>query len=220
MFTGIVAGVGTLLGVERKGAGAVIKVETPDDFMHIEHVKLGDSIACNGVCLTVTSIEDKVFTADVSYETMEHTCFKNYARGTALNLEAAVTPSTHMGGHIVQGHVDATGVVSSVTKTSDATDVMISCPKELMRYIAYKGSITVDGISLTVNDVGEDSFRLTLIPHTRGVTNFTSWKVGQGVNLEADVLARYLERLITARDEQKNNNSGGLTLETLIENGF
>lgn len=219
MFTGIVADVGILLDVERKGAGACIRVETSGDFLEREHVQLGDSIACNGVCLTVTSLDAKVFSADVSYETMEHTCFKEYTRGTLLNLEAAVTPATHMGGHIVQGHVDATGVVSSMAKTSDAVDICINCPHDLMRYIAYKGSITVDGISLTVNDVAEDSFRLTLIPHTRGKTNFATWRPGHRVNLEADVLARYLERLMTARENEKKE-SGVLTLETLIENGF
>ena len=220
MFTGIVAQTGVLLDVERRGAGASIKVETAGDFLIRENVRLGDSIACNGVCLTVTSLNGNVFSADVSYETMEHTCFGDYTRGTVLNLEAAVTPATHLGGDIVQGHVDAVGVIASVVKSSEAVDVTVSAPHELMRYIAYKGSVTVDGISLTVNDVLEDAFRLTLIPHTRGRTNFDSWKAGHRVNLEADVLARYLERLMSFSEKEKSKESGALSLKTLIENGF
>ena len=128
MFTGIVAQTGVLLDVERRGAGASIKVETAGDFLIRENVRLGDSIACNGVCLTVTSLNGNVFSADVSYETMEHTCFGDYTRGTVLNLEAAVTPATHLGGHIVQGHVDAMGVIASVVKSSEAVDVTVSAP--------------------------------------------------------------------------------------------
>ncbi|MCI6797255.1 MAG: riboflavin synthase [Succinatimonas sp.] len=220
MFTGIVSGVGTLLEVQKRGSGAQIKVQTPDGFMQSENVKLGDSIACNGVCLTVTSLNGTIFTADVSFETMEHTCFAEYSRGTKLNLEAAVTPATHMGGHIVQGHVDGVGTITSITKSSEAYDVTVQCTADLLRYIAYKGSITVDGISLTVNDVSDEGFRLTLIPHTGAVTTFDNWRSGKKVNLEADVLARYLERLMESKSSFADKKSEGLSLQTLIENGF
>lgn len=219
MFTGIVEAVGTLKRIEKRGAGAVIEVITPDSFALSQRVVIGDSIANNGVCLTATAVQGSSFVADVSAETMEQTCFGFYVRGQKINLELACTPQTHLGGHIMQGHVDGIGEVVQSRPLDEAVDVFIRCPHELSRYIAKKGSIAVDGVSLTVNDIDCDVFRLTLIPHTQSGVNFESWKVGAKVNLEADVLSRYLERLLLAREDDKNH-SEGVTMQSLLENGF
>ena len=217
MFTGIVETVGTLRNLVPGGKGARIEVDAPN--MDFSDVVIGASIACNGVCVTVTSLVNQGFTADISHETMACTTFKYLGRGSRLNLEKALTPHKHLGGHIVQGHVDGTGTVMSVNKSDDVLDVWIETTPEVSRYIAKKGSITVDGISLTVNDVEGNSFRLTLIPHTHKVTTADFWAKGQEVNLEADVLARYIERLLACKDETASKSSG-LTADMLAENGF
>lgn len=198
MFTGIVEAVGTLKALKKHGHGYEILVETPDSFKLKERVKLGDSIANNGVCLTVTAMSGNAFYADVSSETVKCTCFGSYSSGHKINLELACTPSTHLGGHVVQGHVDGIGTVVSRHTLDDAYDIWIKAPNELLRYIATKGSIAVDGVSLTVNEIKGDCFRLTLIPHTQSNVNFENFNEGNKVNLECDVLARYLERLFTA----------------------
>lgn len=198
MFTGIVEAVGTLKALKKHGHGYEILVETPDSFKLKERVKLGDSIANNGVCLTVTAMSGNAFYADVSSETVKCTCFGSYSSGHKINLELACTPSTHLGGHVVQGHVDGIGTVISKHTLDEAYDIWIKAPNELLRYIAPKGSIAVDGVSLTVNEIKGDCFRLTLIPHTQSNVNFENFNEGNKVNLECDVLARYLERLFTA----------------------
>jgi|SRR5574344_12575 riboflavin synthase len=220
MFTGIVETVGTLKALNKHGKGYEIVVETPASFELTKRVALGDSIANNGVCLTATKLSGNCFYADVSAETVEHTCFANYSRGQKLNLELACTPSTHLGGHIMQGHVDGVGEVIKKTTLDDAFDIWIKAPNDLLRYIAHKGSIAVDGVSLTVNEIVNDTFRLTLIPHTQGVVNFDNFEKGHKVNLEVDVLARYLERLFVSGKEDKNTKDGGLSMNTLLKNGF
>ncbi len=220
MFTGIVETVGTLKALNKHGKGYEIVVETPASFELTKRVALGDSIANNGVCLTATKLSGNCFYADVSAETVEHTCFANYSRGQKLNLELACTPSTHLGGHIMQGHVDGVGEVIKKTTLDDAFDIWIKTPNDLLRYIAHKGSIAVDGVSLTVNEIVNDTFRLTLIPHTQGVVNFDNFEKGHKVNLEVDVLARYLERLFVSGKEDKNTKDGGLSMNTLLKNGF
>lgn len=219
MFTGIVQAVGTLKSMTKRGRGYVIMVDAPENFIKNNTIALGDSIANNGVCLTVTELIGNSFYADVSAETVKCTCFKNYRTGDRLNLELACTASTHLGGHIVQGHVDGIGEVISVSKLDDAVDIWIKAPSELSKYIARKGSIAVDGISLTVNDVENDSFRLTLIPHTQGAVNFDNFEKGYQVNLEVDVLARYLERLISKQDTNAQKSDSSL-LSAMQKNGF
>lgn len=222
MFTGIVEAVGTLKSLRKRGNGYEILVETPNEFRLKERVKLGDSIANNGVCLTVTSISGACFSADVSTETVRCTSFGGYSSGQKINLELACTPDTHLGGHIVQGHVDGIGIVTSRKVLDDAFDIMVKAPDELLRYIATKGSIAVDGVSLTVNEVKGDEFRLTLIPHTQSHVNFENFKEGCSVNIEVDVLARYLERLLSfsGSGQKSDDRSSGLTLEKLHKNGF
>ncbi|MGN0909001.1 MAG: riboflavin synthase [Succinivibrio sp.] len=218
MFTGIIQAVGSLLALAPRAGGASAAISAPQDFLDGQSVRLGDSIACNGVCLTVTSLGSGSFTADMSSETMRVTCFGSYSRGTMLNLEAACTSSTHLGGHIVQGHVDGIGTVRSRADRPDSTDIVVALPGDILRYVALKGSIAVDGVSLTVNGIEGDLMRLTLIPHTMGAAAISNWRPGAMVNLEADVIARYLERLM--QFGQKGGAQGGLTMETLIENGF
>lgn len=220
MFTGIVQAVGSLKALNKHGKGYEIVVQTPDSFELTKRVALGDSIANNGVCLTATKLSGNCFYADVSAETVEHTCFANYSRGQKLNLELACTPSTHLGGHIMQGHVDGVGEVVKKTTLDDAFDIWIKAPNDLLRYIAHKGSIAVDGVSLTVNEIVNDTFRLTLIPHTQNVVNFDNFEKGHKVNLEVDVLARYLERLFVSGKDDKTSKDSGLSMNTLLKNGF
>lgn len=219
MFTGIVETKGVLQSIERNGKGAHVVVRTKAEFLK-DRVRLGDSIATNGVCLTATALHEDAYEADLSFESINLTCFAYYTPGQELNLELACTPNTRLGGHIMQGHVDGVGTVLQVYRVDDAINVWIQAPQNLKRYIAMKGSIAVDGVSLTVNEVRDCDFRLTLIPHTQNeVAN--SFRAGAKVNLEVDVLARYLERLLTGlQDDKTQEKSGGLTLETLQQNGF
>lgn len=222
MFTGIVESKGVIQSLERNGKGAHVVIRTKPEFLK-DRVRLGDSIATNGVCLTATALHEDAYEADLSFESVDLTCFKYYTAGTEVNLELACTPNTRLGGHIMQGHVDGVGTVLQNFRVDDALTIWIQAPQHLKRYIAMKGSIAVDGVSLTVNEVRDTDFRLTLIPHT--VTEIaTSFRPGSNVNLEVDVLARYLERLMSAGADNASNTSdkkeGGLSLETLQRNGF
>ncbi len=215
MFTGIVEATGTLAAIERKGASSVIRIHCPA--LDLSDVALGDSIATNGVCLTVTALGKDYYCADVSIETLNRTGFADYQSGQAVNLEKALLPTTRLGGHLVSGHVDGVGRISKKTKVGFAIELWIDAPAELSRYIAEKGSITVDGISLTVNAVAGAAFKLTLVPHTLNNTTLNDWQVGRSVNLEVDIIARYLERLLSGGQSEA---SSGLTLATLAASGF
>lgn len=218
MFTGIVESKGVLEKIERSGKGAHITVRTDASFLK-DRVRLGDSIATNGVCLTATRLGETFYEADLSFESFNLTCFQYYTQGQVLNLELACTPQTRLGGHIMQGHVDGVGTVIENYRVDDAINLWIRAPEELKGYIAMKGSIAVDGVSLTVNEIRDCDFRLTLIPHTQSEIA-TTFRVGSKVNLEVDVLARYLERLLECRKDEpkasKKSNLGAL----LAENGF
>lgn len=214
MFTGIVESKGVIQRIERNGKGARIVVKTEPAFLK-DRVKLGDSIATNGVCLTATELQEGSYAADLSFESMNATCFSSYQVGTEVNLELACTPNTRLGGHIMQGHVDGVGEVLENYRVDDAINVWIKAPRELAKYIATKGSICIDGISLTVNEVRECDFRITLIPHTQQEVA-TSFRPGSKVNLEVDVLARYLDRLLQFGSEDKSS----MTLEQLQKLGF
>ncbi len=219
MFTGIVEAVGTIRALKPQGRGARIAVAVPSSFNLKARVALGDSIAVNGCCVTATALDGSEFAADVSAETVALTCFKFYRPGHKVNLELACTPSTHLGGHIVQGHVDGVAEIKSVARLDAALDLWCRAPAALARYIAMKGSIAVDGVSLTVNEVKGSDFRLTIIPHTQQTMALSNWQAGARVNLEVDVLSRYLERLLEC-GAVKPASSGTLTRSTLLENGF
>jgi riboflavin synthase len=196
MFTGIVVELGQVVALDWHGEGAVIAVRAPVVTADARH---GDSIAVSGVCLTVTAVDGDVFTADVMKETFDRSALGSVAVGDEVNLEPAVTPSTRLGGHIVQGHVDGVGTVLGRTPGERWEDVRIGLPDELARYVVEKGSIGVDGISLTVTAVDERSFQVSLIPTTLALTTLGRKQVGALVNLEVDVIAKYVEKLVGAR---------------------
>lgn len=196
MFTGIVVELGRVVALDWHGEGAVIAVRAPVVTADARH---GDSIAVSGVCLTVTGVDGDVFTADVMKETFDRSALGSVAVGDEVNLEPAVTPSTRLGGHIVQGHVDGVGTVLGRTPGERWEDMQIGLPDELARYVVEKGSIGVDGISLTVTAVDERSFQVSLIPTTLALTTLGRKQVGALVNLEVDVIAKYVEKLVGAR---------------------
>ncbi|HCB06910.1 MAG TPA: riboflavin synthase [Nocardioides sp.] len=197
MFTGIVEELGTVAGIEDQGDALRLTI-------HAQHVLadagLGDSISVNGCCLTVAERDGDTWTADVMQETLDKTSLAGVQPGDRVNLERAVTPTTRLGGHIVQGHVDAVGVVRRRTPSEHWEVVEIEMPAHLGRYLVDKGSITVDGVSLTVVEAGADSFTVSLIPETLARTTLGSRKVGDRVNLEVDVLAKHVEKLLAHRE--------------------
>lgn len=216
MFTGIIEATGFIKTISRSGSDAVVTIDSGK--LDMSDVKLGDSIATNGVCLTVTQFTQNSFTADVSGETLKRTTFATASAKTAVNLEKAMLPSTRFGGHIVSGHVDGVGEIKAIENVGNAVEYWVEVPQSLSRYIAEKGSITVDGISLTVNDVKGDSFKLTIVPHTSGETTISEFAVGKKVNLEVDIIARYVERLIGIK--QQSQSQSGVTMELLAQSGF
>lgn len=195
MFTGIVQDLGRVEAqVMRDGAARLtISVNTLD----LSRVSPGDSISVQGVCLTALAIAKRTFEADVSAETLAHTTLGGLEAGSPVNLEPALRVGDALGGHLVSGHVDGVGQVASTSEDAGSLRVVIAVPEALSRYIARKGSVTVDGVSLTVNDVDGRQFGMNLIPHTRAATTLGALKNGDGVNLEIDVVARYVERLLS-----------------------
>ncbi len=193
MFTGIVEELGTVEALEDQGDAVRLTVRGP---LVTSDASLGDSISVNGCCLTVVTHQDAVFTADVMRETLEKTSLGSLEPGARVNLERAVTAATRLGGHIVQGHVDGTGAVLRRTPSEHWEVVEISLPAALSRYLVEKGSITVDGISLTVFDVGADVFSVSLIPETLARTTLGIKQPGDVVNLEVDVIAKYVEKMV------------------------
>ena len=194
MFTGIVQAVGRVRRMDRQGDSARLCLDAGK--LDMSEVRLGDSIAVNGVCLTVVAHDAKGFCADVSVETLRLTTLGELKPGSEVNLEPALTPTSRLGGHLVSGHVDGVGRILSRHEAHKAVEFQVEAPPELARYIAHKGSITVDGISLTVNEVSGNRFRLTIVPHTLAETTMKHYRAGTRVNLEVDLVARYLERLL------------------------
>jgi riboflavin synthase len=194
MFTGIVEAVGEIAALTQQGADARISVRA--EAVDLADVKRGDSIAVSGVCLTVVELTEATFAADVSAETLARTTLGELKPGASVNLEKAMLPTTRLGGHLVSGHVDGVGVVRQRDEDGSAIRFRIEAPRELAKYIAEKGSICVDGVSLTVNGVNGAVFDLTVIPHTAVVTTLGQWRAGTRANLEVDLIARYLERLM------------------------
>ncbi|WED21288.1 riboflavin synthase [Vibrio sp. JC009] len=216
MFTGIIEAVGTLTAITPRGEDISITVESGK--LDMSDVKLGDSIATNGVCLTVVAFTESSYTADLSLETLKKTGFAQYSVGDKVNLEKAMLPTTRFGGHIVSGHVDGVGTIVERNQVGRAVEFWVEMPEDISRYVAQKGSITVDGISLTVNDLRKNAFKLTIVPHTSEETTIDKFNVGRKVNLEVDVLARYMERLLTASQDKEPESR--ITMEFLQQNGF
>ena len=217
MFTGIIQAVGEVAAMQPSGGDMRLRIHTGK--LSLDDVALGDSICTNGVCLTVIELPGDGYWADVSVESLNFTTLGDLKPGSPVNLEKALTPQSRLGGHIVSGHVDGVGEVVSLNEDARSVRVVLRAPDELAKYIAHKGSICIDGTSLTVNAVNGAEFDLNIIPQTMAETVFANYQPGSRVNLEVDVIARYLERLLQG-DAAADASATGLSLNTLAENGF
>jgi len=218
MFTGIIQAVGSVAGMQPKGGDQRLRIATGK--LDLSDVQLGDSIAVNGVCLTAVELPGDGFVADVSRESLDLTSLGTLKNGSPVNLEKALTLATRLGGHLVSGHVDGLGEV--IERHDDARSVRFSieAPAGLARYIAHKGSITVDGTSLTVNAVDGARFELNIVPHTLQETIMGGYQAGSRVNLEVDLLARYLERLLLGDKAAEPGAGKGVDMALLARSGF
>ena len=215
MFTGIIEATGTI--AKKQATGGDCRLLVRSDVLDFSDVRLGDSIATNGVCLTVTGLENHAYWADVSNETLRLSTLATIQVGSPVNLEKAMLASTRFGGHIVSGHVDGIGQIKTLNNDGRSIVIEVSVAQELHRYIAHKGSVTVDGISLTVNQLSASGFLLNIVPHTAQQTIIQHYKAGTHVNIEVDVIARYLEQLL--KNEEKSAHSP-LNTAFLAEHGF
>ena len=226
MFTGIVEEVGTVANLQRGAASAILRINA---HTVLEDCHIGDSIAVNGVCLTVTSFDSSSFAVDVMHETLDRSSLGALKTGSKVNLERAMAANGRFGGHIVSGHIDATGTIRSIERDDNAIWYTIATPSEVLRYIVEKGSIAIDGISLTVARVDATSFAVSTIPHTNEVTTLSECRVGDVVNLENDIIGKYVEKLLVggapsvySPDTAQGSSTGNsnITLDFLAENGF
>ncbi len=217
MFTGIVQAIGEITALQPSGGDLRLRVRSGK--LPLDDVALGDSISTNGACLTVTELPGDGYWADVSRETLDFTTLGQLTVGSPVNLEKALTPASRLGGHIVSGHVDGVGEVLSSSEDGRSTRWVLRAPDGLAKYIAHKGSITVDGTSLTVNQVRGAEFDLNIIPQTLQETIFGTYKPGTRVNLEVDLIARYLERLVLG-DAAADPAAEGLSMAALAEHGY
>lgn len=217
MFTGIIEEIGEIKSI-KQGARSV-RLTIRGDVV-TRGSKVGDSIAVNGVCLTATSINGNIFTADVMAESMRRTAFSMLSQGSPVNLERAMAADGRFGGHIVSGHIDGTGTISSFVKEDNAVWVTVNAAPRLLRYIIEKGSIAIDGVSLTVAYVDDECFKVSLIPHTAAETTLLMKKPGDMVNLENDVIGKYVERLMLSAKNEPDEKKSGLDMSFLMENGF
>lgn len=218
MFTGIIQAVGVLQQSASQGGDRRLRLQTGR--LDLADVRLGDSIAVNGVCLTVIALPGDGFEADVSRETLAHTTLETWSPGRRVNLEKALAVGERLGGHLVSGHVDGVGEILSLQRDARSTRYRVKAPDALARYLAHKGSVCVDGVSLTVNAVDGAEFELNIVPHTLSETVFADYRPGSRVNLEVDVLARYLERLLLGDSAAEPATTGGITRGLLAEHGF
>lgn len=216
MFTGIVQAVGSVRQVEARGGDMRLVIDTAD--LDLSSLSPGDSIAVNGACLTAVELEPHAFAADVSLETLDKTSLGQLGQGSPVNLETALTLETALGGHLVSGHVDGLATLVEMQEDARSWQYRFEVDPSLQHYIAVKGSVTLDGTSLTVNAIEANRFDVNIVPHTQQKTIFGHYREGTRVNLEVDIIARYLERLITGRHEAAHDNRQ--MLQTLINSGF
>lgn len=214
MFTGIIEEIGKVKSIVRHSNSIKLTVSARKIMSDIH---IGDSISTNGICLTVTTFTDDSFTVDVMPETMMTTNFKNLKVNDEVNLERALSVNGRLGGHIVSGHIDGIGTIVKKYKDDKAIRMSFSAPSSILELIVKKGSIAIDGISLTVTDLDSTSFSVSIIEHTQGETTLTSKKIGDTVNLENDVIGKYVQRLLTGHENQNNK---GISLDFLESNGF
>ncbi len=212
MFTGIIEEIGELKSINRSSNSAVLTIGAKTV---LEDIHLGDSIAVNGLCLTVVRFDKNSFSADVMPESLKRSSLGSLKTGSKVNLERAMAANGRFGGHIVAGHIDGTGIISSIRKDSNAVWYTIKTEQSILKYIVEKGSVAIDGISLTVAEVGSDSFSVSVIPHTAENTILPTKRTGDMVNLENDCIGKYVEKLMSA-----DNANGGITREYLAKFGF
>ena len=217
IFTGIIEEIGVVKSIEINGASGCITIKAKKV---LEGTQLGDSIAVNGTCLTVTSINSDGFSADVMAETVKRTSLSQVGKGDLVNLERAMILNGRFGGHIVSGHIDGTGTITKYTKEENAIWVTIKAPDEILDLIVEKGSICIDGISLTVATVSDQDFQVSIIPHTAKETTLIHKKVGSLVNLENDIVGKYIKKLMENNQEEQAKKASGLTMEMLEEYGL
>ncbi len=217
IFTGIIEELGVVKSIAINGTSGCITIKAQKV---LEGTQLGDSIAVNGTCLTVTSINSDGFSADVMAETVRRTSLSQVGKGDLVNLERAMILNGRFGGHIVSGHIDGTGTITKYTKEENAIWVTIKAPEEILDLIVEKGSICIDGISLTVATVSDRDFQVSIIPHTAKETTLIHKKVGSLVNLENDIVGKYIEKLMENKQEEKSKKASGLTMEMLEEYGI
>ena len=211
MFTGIIEEIGLVKSFVRNSVSADLKITAKEI---LNDLKIGDSVAINGICQTVTNIENNTFEVEISAETLSVTSIENLKSGDEVNLERALTLNSRLGGHIVSGHIDCRAKCVNIEKLSDFYNISFEIPKEQVKYIVYKGSITVNGISLTVADIKDNIFKVAVIPHTYENTNLRNIKNDDFVNIETDILGKYIEKLVCT------NDNNGISMNFLQENGF
>lgn len=215
MFTGLIQDVGTIRKIDRRGSSAILNIASK---LADDDLQLGESIAVNGVCLTVTGWDSSNFTADVSPESLDCTTLGALQSGASVNLERALRLCDRLGGHLVSGHVDCIAKVSKRYQDNNAVRFEFTVPQSSMRYLVEKGSVSIDGISLTVNSVSAEGFAVAIIPHSLEMTTLKDTKIGGQVNIETDLIGRYVERLLERGDETPAK--GGMSLDFLAKNGF
>ena len=219
MFTGIIEEIGKVRRIDRSGSSARIDIAAS---IVLEGTRIGDSIACSGVCLTVIGISSKGFTADMMPETISRSALGRLHPGGGINLERALLPTTRLGGHIVSGHIDGVGCIKSIAKNEIASVVTIEAPEEICRYTVEKGSVALDGVSLTIVDASTDSFSVSLIPHTFKHTTFGEAEVGDAVNIECDIIGKYVGRLLSTEGSisPTEHSASEIDIRYLADNGF
>ncbi|ERJ12952.1 riboflavin synthase [Haloplasma contractile] len=215
MFTGLVEEIGTIQSIEKSTKSARINIKANTV---LDGVKLGDSIATNGVCLTVTNFSNNQFSVDVMAETMRSSNLYRLTTGDEVNLERAMQVGDRLGGHIVSGHIDGIGTITKFTPEDNAVWCTIKTSQDILKYIIHKGSIAIDGVSLTVSYVDDEVFKVSIIPHTKQVTTILRKQEGQIVNLECDMIGKYVEKLLKPQTEKKEKKD--ISLEFLSKNGF
>ena len=217
MFTGIIEELGRVRSIETRGDSARLVIEAR---VVTDGTGEGDSIAVNGVCLTALDVRAQSFSADASRETLQRSTLGSLHSGSVVNLERAVTPQTRLGGHIVQGHVDSRGIFESASEHVGSWTVRIAYPREIAPYLVFKGSVAVEGISLTIAELTDEYFEIAVIPKTWEVTNFSQLRPGNAVNLEADIIAKYVERILKYAPQAEHQDASSLTIEKLAELGY
>lgn len=217
MFTGIIEETGTIERISKKADSMELLIRA---VKVLEGTQIGDSICTNGVCLTVTSVQPNTFTADVMTASLQSTNLGKLKHGSIVNLERALSLNTRLGGHIVNGHIDGTGEIIKIEDQGIARLIRIKTSNDILKYMIKKGSVAVDGISLTIQDLDSESFQVSIIPHTKTQTNLHTKKSGDTVNLEADMLAKYTERLLSFRQTHTDEKKNDLDMNYLIKQGF